>query len=321
MERKYSFCEERKKAISELSKHGLDEIQAEIVADCFATADLYGVTSHGCSMIPAHIHRMELGGYNLDPDFNIIRETGAFAVVDGDNAFGPVSAMFCLNLAIKKCKESGVYTVFSRNNNTFGPAFYYSLKAAEQGFIAFVCSNSPAQMAPIGGKEKMLGTNPFAAVIPIPGQEPLIIDMATSIVAKSKFKQYKEAGKKLPDGWALDKNGNSTNDPDEGIQGMVLPMAGFKGYGIAMLIDIMSGVLSGASYLNKVGRFYSEHGEGMDVGFYMTVIDPHIVMGDTYEEIIQKFVNKLRESAPVRQGEIILPGDDRIEYKKSHTKL
>lgn len=317
----FDFYKEKKKLENELINHGLDETQAEIVADCFVTADLYGVTSHGCSMISSHIQKIQRGGYNLKPEFKIIRETSAFALIDGNNAFGSVSAKYCLDFAIKKCRESGVYTVFSRNNNTFGPAFYYSLKAAEQGCIAFICSNSPAQMAPIGGKEKMLGTNPFAVAVPVPGQEPLIIDMATSVVAKSKFKQYKEAGKKLPDGWALDKDGNPTNDPDEGIHGLVLPMAGFKGYGIALLIDIISGVLSGAAYLDKVGRFYSEDGAGMNVGFYMTVIDPFVVMGEAYEELIRDFVKKLRESEPVGEGKIVLPGDDRIKFKNSHIKL
>lgn len=312
MERIFDFNKEKQRVIIELMQQGLDDVQAEIVADCFVTADLYGVTSHGCNMISAHIKKIKCGGYNLKPNFKIIKETSAFAVIDGDNAFGPVSAKFCLDLALKKCEESGVYTVFSRNNNTFGPAFYYSLKAAEQGCIAFICSNSPAQMAPAGGKEKMLGTNPFAAVIPVPRQSPIIIDMATSVVAKSKFKQYKKEGKKLPDGWALDEEGRTTNDPDEGIKGTVLPMAGFKGYGISMLIDIMSGVLSGAAYLNKVGRFYSEEGTGMNVGFYLFVVNPTVVMGDVYQEIIQDFVKRLRESETIEDGKIVLPGDDRI---------
>ena len=224
--------------------------------------------------------------------------------------------MFCLNFSIEKCRKTGVYSIFSRNNNTFGPAFYYSLKAAEQGCIAFICSNSPAQIAPIGGKERMLGTNPFAVVIPVPNDEPIIIDMATSIVAKSKFKQFKEAGRELPDGWALDKDGNPTNDPDEGIQGTVLPMAGFKGYAISMLIDVMAGVLSGAAYLDKVGRFYSNNKEGMNVGFYMTVIDPLIVVGSEYQNIMHDFVSRLRNSKTLVGEKIVLPGDDRISFMR-----
>ena len=291
---------------------------AEILADCLVTADEYGVTSHGTAVLGAHIDRIKRGGYNLNPDLKVIKETSAFALVDGDNAIGPVSAMFCLDYALRKCRESGVFTVFARNNNTFGPAFYYSLKAAEQGCIAFVCSNSPAQMAPVGGVEKMLGTNPLAAVIPVPDGEPIIIDMATSAVAKSKFKEYKNEGKPLPEGWALDKDGNPTTDPDEAMRGLVLPMSGFKGYALSMLIDVIAGALSGASTLDRVGRFYSDDGACMDVGFYMTVIDPTVVLGDEYNSEIKEYVERLRNSRSAEGKKIVLPGDDRINYRKNN---
>lgn len=298
--------------IDRLLQNHVPESQAEIIADVMITADAYGVTSHGAAILDSHIDRLNRGGYNLAPNFHVIRETAAFAVIDGDNAMGPVSANYCMNYAVTNAKESGVFTVFSRNNNTFGPAFYYSLKAAEKGCIAFICSNSPAQMAPIGGKEKMLGTNPFSAVIPVPGRDPIIIDMATSVVAKSKFKEYKSAHKPLPDGWALDKNGNPTNDPDEGIQGLIQPMAGFKGYSISMLIDIVSGVLSGAAYLNKVGRFYSEDNNSMNVGFYITAFSPEIICGEDYGVRIKEFAEMLKNSAATDGKKILLPGEDRI---------
>ena len=300
----------------ELCLAGIPCEQSVVVADCFATADVFGVTSHGAAILPSHVERVKRGGYNLAPVFSVVKETCAFAVIDGDNAFGPVSAKYCLDYGIEKCKESGVFTVFSRNNNTFGPAFYYSLKAAEQGYIAFICSNSPAQMAPVGGKEKLLGTNPFSMVIPVPGGDPIIVDMATSVVAKSKFKEYKNAGKELPVGWALDKNGNPTTDPDEAMQGLVLPMAGFKGYAISMLIDVVSGVLSGAAYLNQVGRFYSDDCKSMNVGFYLTVMDPRQILGDEYEKAINEFVNTVRNSESVNGTGVCLPGDDRIEFSK-----
>ena len=315
----FNFKKEKSKAVKALTENGLDSLQAEIVADCFVTADLYGVTSHGCAVLPAHIERLKRGGYNLNPEFKIIRETPSFAVIDGDNAIGPVSAHYCMDYATARAKGNGVFTVFSRNNNTFGPAFYYSLKAAEKGLIAFICSNSPAQMAPIGGKEKMLGTKPFSVVIPIPDSDPIIVDMATSVVAKSKFKEYKAANKPLPDGWALDKNGKPTNDPDEGIQGLVQPMAGFKGYSISMLIDIISGVMSGAAFLNKVGRFYDDDNNSMNVGFYITAFSPEIICGEDYGARIREFAEILKNSSPADGKSVCLPGDDRINIKKIAT--
>ncbi|MBQ8322884.1 MAG: Ldh family oxidoreductase [Clostridia bacterium] len=308
--------QERKKAVeAELTARGVSAEQAETVADCFVTADAYGVTTHGTAVLSAHLSRIQNNGYNLTPAFKILRETAAFAVIDGDNAMGPVSATYCMKYAMERCKKSGIFTVFSRNNNTFGPAFYYPLLAAREGLIGIAYSNSPAQMAPIGGKEKLLGTNPFSIVVPN-GDEPIILDMATSVVAKSKFKEYKAAGKPLPEGWALDKDGKPTTDPDEAMQGLVLPMAGFKGYGIAMMIDILSGVLSGAAYLNKVGRFYTEDGTCMNVGFNFIAIDPKQILGEAYDEVIKDFVKTIRESEAVECGKICLPGDDRREYFK-----
>lgn len=302
-----------------LLSRGVRETDATVVADCLVTADEYGVTSHGTAILPAHLDRTLRGGYNLSPDVRVVRETASFAVVDGDNAMGPVSATFCLDYAMKKCREVGVFTVFARNNNTLGPAFYYSLRAAEQGCIALVCSNSPAQMAPVGGKDKMLGTNPFSVVFPVPDGDPIIIDMATSVVAKSKFKEYKAAGKPLPEGWALDGDGNPTTDPDEGLRGLVLPMAGFKGYAISMLIDILSGVLSGASYLDKVGRFYTEDdgSDSMNVGFCMTVIDPVAVLGEDYGREMSEYVRRIKASRAADGQTVSLPGADRIRHKNS----
>lgn len=314
---KLKYQNEKAEIINKLTALNLSKEQAEVVADCFATADEWGVKSHGGRILPAHIDKLQRGGYNLNPNIKIIRQTAAFALVDGDNAFGPVSANFCMNLAMENAKKVGIFQVFSRNNNTIGPAFYYPLKAAEHGFIGILFSNSPAQMAPYGGKEKMLGTNPFSAVIPVPGFDPIIIDMATSVVAKSKFKQYKEAGKPLPDGWALDENGQPTNDPDKGIKGLVLPMAGFKGYGIAMLIDILAGLVSGAAFLNKVGRFYSVDNDSMNVGFCCIAIDPQIIMDKDYNKLIVDYVNTLRNSKRINENPIILPGDDRISYIKN----
>lgn len=312
------FENEKNEIIVKLISNSVPKRDAEIIADVMATADLYGVTSHGYSILEAHIDRINCGGYNLKPSFNTIKETDTFAVIDGDNGIGFVSADYCMKYAIKRAKKCGIFTVFSRNNNTFGPAFYYPLKAAENGMIGFICSNSPAQMAPIGGKEKMLGTNPFAAVIPIPGKEPVIIDMATSVVAKSKIKEYKALNKPLPDGWALNSDGKPTNDPDEAIVGLMQPMAGFKGYAIAMLIDIISGVLSGSAYLNKVGRFYGENNSSMNVGFFMTVISPEIICGEEYEDRISDFVELLRNSETIQGAKIALPGDDRVSYLKSN---
>ncbi len=305
---------------AELTANGVSAHDAALLADTLYTADLYGVTSHGASLLPAHIERIRRGAYNLSPTFRILKETAAFAVIDGDNALGAVAADHCMRIAVERAKTSGVFTVFSRNNNTFGAAFYYSLIAANTGCIGYIASNAPAQMAPVGGKEKLLGTNPFAVAVPIPGDEPLVVDMATSIVAKSKFKEYKARGEALPKGWALDENGAPTTDPDTALRGLVLPMAGYKGYALSALVDIFSGLLSGAAYLDGVGRFYSESTSSMNVGFSCVVIDPSVVLGDSYAEEICAWRDRIRASRAIDGQTVSLPGDDRLAKKRENGK-
>lgn len=301
---------------NELKNRGLDDNTILTIVDCMYTADAYGVCSHGLNTAEAHIKRIDSGSYNLKPSFKVLKKSPSFSIIDGDNAIGFVSAKHCLDYCCNEARKKGLYTVFSRNNNTFGPAFYYSLLAARRGLIAFICSNSPAQMALTNGCEKLLGTNPFSMVIPVPQHDPIIIDMASSVVAKSKFKILKTEGLKLPDGWALDKNGLPTNDPDKGIQGFVLPMAGIKGTAIALMIDLVSGLLSGSNYLNLVNRFYDEKSACMGVGYFITVIDPNFVTDGRYDSDVIKFYDKLVNSKTVKGKKIIIPGDDRNKFFK-----
>ncbi len=312
------FDEYKQKIKTILQNHGVDERQSASVADYMATVDFYGISSHGAFSLPGHLQRIENGAYNLAPNFRVERESAAFAVINGDNSIGMVSAGFCVDYAMEKAKASGIYTVYSHNNNTYGAAFYYALQAAQKGFICFTMSNSPAQMAPIGGKEKLLGTNPFAVAIPALSESPIIVDMATSVLAKSKIKELQEKGATLPEGVALDADGNPTTDPGKALGGIMLPMAGFKGYGIAMVIDVLAGVLPGAAYLNHVGRFYSEKQASMNVGFSFTVISPEIVFGDDFYQKMDAYIQTVRASKPLDGKTVAIPGDDRLfKYREN----
>ncbi len=283
---------------------------------------MYGITTHGIVVLPSHIKRINTGGYNLSPAFKVLNETGAFAVIDADNSIGFASASFCMEYAIERCHRSGVFSVFSRNANAYGAAMNYALQAANKGLIGFTCCNSPAAMAPIGGKERKFGTNPLSMVIPTGDDKPIIIDMATSKVAKSKFLQAKRAGVPLGDGWALDKDGFPTNDPDEGIQGLVCPMEGFKGYGLALMIDVISGLLSGAGWQDHVNKFYNTDGAPMNVGHFFCVIDPSAVLGDYYYDTIKAYVESVRMSARVDAAKsVLLPGDDKHLFYQENSLL
>lgn len=297
-----------------LCQVGVDEDQANTVATCYATADLYGVYSHGAAILPAHIKRIQGGGYNLTPRMRIERESAAFAVINSDNALGAVSAHFCTMKAIEIAKRSGIGIVFTHHANTYGPAFVYPLMMSQERLLGITCCNSPAAMPAPNGKEKLLGTNPFSVVTPTKSGDPIIYDIATSIVAKSKINQIRQQGGVIPEGWALDKTGQPTTDPATAIEGLLLPMAGFKGYGLAMVIDLLSGLLSGASYLNDVKRFYTDNYSCMDVGQFFMAIDPVAVLGEVFYEMMDGYVATLRNSEKIDSTHpIALPGDDRMQ--------
>ncbi len=308
----------REEIINKFVKAGIDTEHSQVIADCLVTADIYGVTSHGSRLTDVYVEKIKKGCFNLEHEIRILKESPSFCLMDGNNTIGIISGVYGMEYAIKKSKTNGIFTVISRNNNTFGPAFYYTMMAAKAGCIGIAFSNSPAQMAPIGGKDKLIGTNPLSIAVPMRNREPLILDMASSMVAKSKFKEYKEQGKLLPDGWATDSEGLPTNDPDKAMGGLVLPMAGFKGYGIAVMLDVLSGVLSGSAYLNKVHRFYTETPKCMNVGFQFIAIDPEIVMGHEFYDEMDEYAKIIMNSRHVEGKNISLPGDDRIAVKRKN---
>ena len=315
---KVSFQQLKRLIKEKLIGAGMQATDAETVADCYATADLYGVSSHGVEILPTHMKRLLAGGYNLQPSFAVVKEGGAFKVIDGDNAVGVLSAKRCVELAIDGAKKNGVYAVNSFHNNTLGPAFYYSLLMAEQGYIGITLCNSPAQMTAPNGKTKLLGTNPLAIAVPN-GEKAVVLDMATSAVAKSKIKQMKEKGEQIPFGWALDEKFQPTQDAEAALKGYVLPMAGFKGYGLALMIDILAGALSGAGYLDKVGRFYTPDFACMNVGFCFLAIDPKQTYGEGFETLMSEYVARIQTDERVDVAkEIPLPGFDRLANKEKN---
>lgn len=297
-----------------LIAHGVPEDQSESVAKCFVMADACGIHTHGISILPAHIERIQRGAYNLSPRFNEIKKTHAFARVDSDNALGPCSAKHCMEMAIENARLEGMFAVYSMNCNTYGPAFYYTYLAAIQGMIGITFCNTPAAMPAWGGKEALLGTNPLAIAIPGNEKGPILLDMATSKAAKSKINEARLAGESIPEGWALDQNGHVTTDPEEAIKGLILPMAEHKGFGLALCIDILAGVLSGAAYSTDVKKFYSQESGCMNVGQVFAAIDPRIVLSDEFYDKVDDYITRIHRTAALPGQTPRFPG----ELKLSH---
>lgn len=316
MEERYDVNFLREHSIGVLCKCGLPEADSSVVVESMLQADMNGISTHGIRMIYSYVHKFERGDFNIGTS-TIVKESPAFTVLDANNIVGAVSANRAIEICSEKAHKYGMHTVFARNCNTFGPGFYYVEQLANEGLIGFVCCNTPAAMPAYNGLEPMLGTNPLAFACPSREKGTILLDMATSIVAKSRFETARLNGETLPVGWAVDKDGKPTTDPIEAIKGFVLPMAGFKGYGIAMAIDILSGLLSGAAYLNKVNKFYSTNGGGMNVGQLFMAIDPRIVYEGDFQSDMDDYIDTLRNSKVVEGHTIALPGDDRIAKKQS----
>lgn len=312
---RYNIDKIRQLSVKALTDSNLKRDDAELVVDSMLEADINGVSTHGIRMLHAYVDKLKNGQFAIGHP-QVVKDSPSFTVMDSNNIIGAISAAKASQICIEKAKEYGMHTVFAKNCNTFGPAFYYAEMISKTGMIGFVCSNTPAAMPAFNGLEPMLGTNPLAFSCPSKTKGTITLDMATSIVAKSHFSTALANHEKLKEGWALDQNGNPTTDPMEAIKGFVLPMAGFKGYGIAMAIDILSGFLSGAGYLNKVNKFYSQDGKGMNVGQMFVAINPKMVYEGDFLSDMDNYIDTLRKSK-VMEGRIIaIPGDDRINKRK-----
>src|SRR5438128_1182212 len=234
---------------------GISAADAQQATDVLAKSDLRGIDSHGVARLHTYFEMMELGRINPKPNIKIVREKASVATVDGDNGLGLVVGPKANEIAMEKAEQYGSGWVSVCNTNHFGIAGYYPLKALERGLIGWAMTNSTKLVAPLWGAERMLGTNPIAIAFPGYKEPPIVIDMATSAVAFGKVEIAKRAGKPIPDGWAIDREGNMTNDPAALIDGgALLPLGGtrelggHKGFALAAMVDLFCGVLSGANW-------------------------------------------------------------------------
>ncbi len=288
---------------------GLKEGDAAIVTDILIDTELDGIGSHGISMVPAHVKKL-IFSYSLNASLTMEREGAAYAVLNANNMMGILSAYRAMEITIEKAKSAGIAIVLCNHANTFGAASYYVKMAVKNRLIGTAMCNAPAQMAPLNGMDKLLGTNPIAIGIPGNKEAPFIFDMATSVVAKSKINEAIRKGeRKIPTGWAADMDGMATNDPIEAVKGFLLPMAGAKGYGLSMAIDIIAGVLSGAAYSDEVGRFYPVENGCMNVGHAFVVLNPEIIYGEDFFSRIDLYLHKIRSSRGIEQKPVTVPGD------------
>src|SRR5215472_9823737 len=308
----FSFCADC------FEKLGLTRADAEVTADNLIFANLRGVDSHGIIRLKIYADRLRAGGNNPKARSSIIRDGETSAVIDGDNGVGQVAAVQAMKLAIDKAARLGIGVTGVKNSNHFGAAAYYAMMATRQDMIGFALTNASPTMAPAGGREVRLGNNPFAIAVPAGDQPPLVLDMASGAVAKGKIFVAQQEKKKIPLSWALDKNGVPTDDPDKAADGLIQPLGGYKGYGISLMLDILTGVLCGSGFATHVGMMYGriEQPTGTAHSFGALRVDCFI-QPDEFKNRVDEMVELMR-SCPRAPGieRIYVPGEIELEIQR-----
>ncbi|SFM15166.1 Ldh family oxidoreductase [Salibacterium qingdaonense] len=322
MEQRYSSQALQQFSQVLLQKTGMPAEEAGIAADSLIRADMEGSGTHGINRLLMYVPRLEEGQINPEPDLTF-EENDAVLKVKGDNGLGQVVSSKALDKAFPTAEKHGLASIFISESNHFGTAAYYCQKAFQKDMALIAVTNSPSGIAPWGGSKSYFGTNPLAFGFPHKNGDPIIIDMSSSKVARGNILVAEKEGKEIPDGWALDKNGNETNNPTEAIAGSLLPLGGAKGYAMAMAVEMMAGVLTGAAFGTHVNSIFQSGNPPADVGHAFILLDiKHWMNLDDYEERVGQMLGEIKAS-PLAEGfeEILYPGERRGRtYQQSQSE-
>ena len=295
------------------------QTDADAVAELMVEADLLGYDTHGSFRLRQYVNRLRDGGNNPKAVVSIAEEKTSSAVVDGDNGLGHLAMKFAADVAVKKAKDTGVAWVGVRNGNHAGPASLYVNMVAENDMIGIVGAvGSANHVAPFGGIELLLGTNPLAIAVPA-GKEPaFVLDMATTTAAAGKIKVLAQRGEQMPEGWMVDREGNPLTDPTRQSEGLLLPIGGPKGYGIAMAIGLIAGTLNGAAFGRDVVNFTKETATPTNTGQFIAAISVEAFADiQTFKDTVDNIFASFRDSDhfpdkdPVR-----IPGQERGNIRR-----
>ncbi len=295
-----------------LAREGLPEQDAQTVATLIVEADLLGGDGHGIFRLPRYLDRLRAGGFNLNPDIRLDRSRGAMALVDGDNAMGHLVMKRCAEEAIARAREHGIGWVGAHHSNHAGAAGVYAKMMLPHDMIGlYVAVGNANHMAPWGGIDMLLSTNPIAVAVPARERPPILLDMATTVVAYGKVKVAAQRGEMMPEGWMIDADGNPLTDPKRAEGGSLLPIGGPKGYGLSLVFGLLAGTLNGAAMGRDVIDFNADDKTVTNTGQFLVAIDISSFQdtGD-FMRNVDKVIDEMKSSA-LRPGfdEVRLPGE------------
>ena len=288
---------------------------AAIVVDALLDANLTGRASHGILRTKSYIHRIEAGGINPRADIRVIRESDTTAVIDGDNGLGMVISTKAARLCRDKAEKTGIACVAVRNSNHYGAAAYWTEMIGQDDMIAFSCSNSEPLVAPPGGKAVALGTNPLCMYVPTASHGPLCLDIATSAVAQGKLFDYRLRHHELGVGWAVDAEGLPTTDPERAVY--LTPFAAHKGYGIAVMIEVMCSLLTGGVFGPEIHSLINEPDKPNNVSYCFIGINISRFRDlAAFKEDVDRFVDFLHATPAVEGQRVLVPGELEQEARR-----
>jgi LDH2 family malate/lactate/ureidoglycolate dehydrogenase len=284
---------------------GVSKANAAFTATALVASNLRGVDSHGVALLRYYLEQLTHGDMEADGDPELLHNSGCTALVDGHNAVGQVVARFCCDHAIALAMDHGCGIVSARHSNHFGAAAFWVQRLNAAGYIGMAFCNASPTVAPWQGKEGRLGTNPIC--FGVPGKSPFLLDMATTTVAANKIFNAHSAGQtEIPSGWALDADGIPTTKTSDAYSGLLNPLGGYKGSGLAVMIEMLCGVLSGGAMANELGgiRF---RGKPVDVSQFFLALDPKCFLAPgEYEERALDLTTRLKATKPAANYEEVM---------------
>lgn len=310
---------ELKKLISKIFiKHKLSKNHANICAEALVNAELVGAPSHGLSRLKMYCDRINKKVINPKPKIKIKKITQSITQIDAKNSIGFVAADIGIKKAIESAKKTGIGLVGINNSSHYGLSGYYAEQAVSKNLIAMCFTNAPPAIAPHGAIKKLFGTNPICFGTPTSNKVPFILDTSVSMINRGKIRVAARTGQKIPEGVALDKFGNTTTDAKKALAGVQLPIAGFRGSGLAWMVDILSGVFTGGNHGGKVKDPFDDFTGPQNIGHLFIVIKPNLFVGN-YSQRIKENIKRIKKLPKIKGiKEILYPGQNKyVKYKKN----
>jgi len=297
---------------------GLSSSHASIVSAAIVEAELVGASSHGLSRVNMYCNRIKKKLINPRPKIKIKNISQSIALVDANNSIGFVAADIAIKKAIKNAKKTGIGLIAVKNSGHYGLSGYYAEKAVKKNLIVMCFTNAPPAIAPYGAKKSLFGTNPICFGTPTSSKVPFILDTSVSVINRGKIRVAAKLGNKIPQNVALDKFGKPTTDAKKALEGVQLPIAGFKGSGLAWMVDILSGVITGGNHGGKAKDPFDDFSGPQNIGHLFITIKPNLFVNN-YNQRIKENIKRIKKLPKIKGvKEILYPGQNKYKkYKRS----